>query len=345
MRKLPVNEYLEKEWGDYPLLDVRSPGEFEAGHIPGALSLPLFSDEERAIVGTLYKQKGPEIAFQKGLEVAGQKLPWYVEEARRLVPGSQKIAVHCWRGGQRSGSLAWLLSFSGFDVSVLEGGYKAYRRYIHEQFGERPFRSVVLGGATGSGKTAVLKALREMGEQVLDLEGIAHHKGSAFGALGETPQPNVEQFENELFHAFKALDTDRRVWVENESRSIGRVFLPEGLWHRLQRSPLVQLEVPFENRVAYLVEVYGTFPVGSLEASFLRIEKKLGGQHLKTALQALQSGDYATAAAIALKYYDKTYAYTTSKGDFDPIIHLYDSSKDHTQTALRLKQLADEHGL
>ena len=345
MRILPASEFLENEWRKYPLLDVRSPGEFEAGHIPGAFNLPLFSNEERAVVGTLYKQKGPEIAFQKGLEVAGKKLPWYVAEARRLVPGDKKIVVHCWRGGQRSGSLAWLLGFSGFDVSVLEGGYKAYRRYVHAQFGERPFRCIILGGATGSGKTAVLKALQEMGEQVLDLEGIAHHKGSAFGALGEAPQPRVEQFENELFDAFNGLDTRRRVWVENESRAIGRVFLPEELWHRLQRSPLIQLEVPFENRVAYLVEVYGAFPAESLEASFLRIERKLGGQHLATALQALRSGDYATAAATALKYYDKTYAYTTSKGNFDPIIDLYDSSKDHIQTALRLKQVADEHGL
>ncbi|MFM8362242.1 MAG: tRNA 2-selenouridine(34) synthase MnmH [Haliscomenobacter sp.] len=345
MRKLPICEFLESEWRKYPLLDVRSPGEFEAGHIPGAFNLPLFSDEERAIVGTLYKQKGPETAFQKGLELAGKKLPWYVEEARHLAAGSKEIVVHCWRGGQRSGSLAWLLGFAGFDVSVLEGGYKAYRRYVHAQFEERPFRGVVLGGATGSGKTAVLKTLREIGEQVLDLEGLAHHKGSAFGALGETPQPGVEQFENNLFDAFQALDTHRRVWVENESRAIGRVHLPEELWHRLQKSPLIHLEVPFENRVSYLVEVYGTFPREGLEASFLRIERKLGGQHLKTALQALESGDYATAAAIALKYYDKTYAYTTSKGDFDPIIDLYDSSKDHKQTALRLKELADEHGL
>lgn len=343
MKKIEISEWL-RSGGSIPLLDVRTPAEFEAGHIPGALNLPLFSNEERVVVGTLYKQKSPEDAFQKGLEYAGAKLSWYVAEAKRLAP-DRKVALHCWRGGQRSGSLAWLLSFAGFEVQLISGGYKAYRQHILADFGDRKMPYIILGGPTGSGKTAILHHLRAMGEQILDLEALAHHKGSSFGALGESPQPSVEQFENNLYLEFSQLNPGKRVWVENESRAIGRVFLPEGIWGHLQRSPLIELEMPFEDRVAFLVEIYGAYQQDDLKAAFERIERRLGGQHLKAAVEALERQDYATAAAIALKYYDKTYSYTTSKGFFDPVFHLEVSGKDQEATAHQLIKYADSHGL
>ncbi|MFM8451159.1 MAG: tRNA 2-selenouridine(34) synthase MnmH [Haliscomenobacter sp.] len=343
MRKAEIATWLEQREPGV-VLDVRTPAEYAAGHIPGAVNLPLFSNEERVVVGTLYKQVSPQAAFQKGLKYAGAKLAWYVSEAERLSPNRQ-VTIHCWRGGQRSGSLAWLLSFAGFEVTVLQGGYKAYRRHILAEFESRSMPYLILGGPTGSGKTALLHQMERMGEQILDLEKLAHHKGSSFGALGELPQPSVEQFENNLYAALHRLEPGRRVWVENESRSIGRVFLPEGLWHRLQRSPLIEVHMPFEARVNHLVEGYGQFSGEELEAAFVRIERKLGGQFVKAALESLQQGDYAAAAAIALKYYDKTYAYTTSKGLFDPRLKLEISGVDTENDARILIDYAESNRL
>ncbi|MGB3547800.1 MAG: rhodanese-like domain-containing protein, partial [Saprospiraceae bacterium] len=173
---------------DRVLLDVRSPGEYAEGHIVGARSLPLFSDEERAEVGTAYKQEGPAPAFLLGLERSGPKLRAYVERALELAPG-RRVTVHCWRGGQRSASMGWLLERAGFDVAILPGGYKAYRTEARAWLGSFPHHLRLLCGPTGSGKTAVLHALRAQGAAILDLEGMARHRGSSFGAIGQEPQP------------------------------------------------------------------------------------------------------------------------------------------------------------
>ena len=317
MHKITADVLLENTT-DRVLLDVRTPAEYAIGHIPGAYNLPLFSNEERVVVGTLYKQQSPDKAFLKGLEYAGARMPDYVKEARLLAPRG-KVVVHCWRGGQRSGSLSWLLSFSGMDVQVLQGGYKAYRQYIHQQFGERQLRMLVLGGPTGSAKTKILHELAALGEQVIDLEKLARHKGSAFGSLGEEAQPTVEQFENELYSTFANIDPQRRVWIENESRGIGKVFMPQGFWEQFRQSPLIDLVMPFEQRVQFLVETYAGFAAEDLMASFYAIERRLGGQNLKLALAALQAGDFASAAAIALRYYDKSYLHANQKCNFHPV--------------------------
>ena len=290
------------------LLDVRTPAEYAHGHIPGALNLPLFSNAERAEVGTLYKQASPQQAMLRGLELAGAKLRWYVDEATRLAPHG-KVVVHCWRGGQRSGSLSWLLATAGFDVHTLQGGYKAYRGHALAALAQ-PQPCMVLGGPTGSGKTKVLQALQLQGEAIIDLEGLAHHKGSSFGALGERPQPTVEQFENDLYEAWQQQSAQQRVWLEDESRSIGRVYLPDPFWRTLLKAPLVLLEMPLEWRIQNLVEDYAAFAPDDLVQAFTRITKRLGGQNVQAAIQALDQGNYAAAAAIALRYYDKAYAHT-----------------------------------
>ena len=290
------------------LLDVRSPGEYAHGHIPGAVSFPLFSDAERAAVGTLYKQTGKEAAMVLGLKIVGPKLESFVTEALALAPQKQ-LAVHCWRGGQRSQSMAWLFRQAGFDVVTLDGGYKAYRQEVLSGFATIRLPLIVIGGQTGSGKTKILHALRQSGEQIIDLEAIAHHKGSSFGSIGEPPQPTVEQFENDFYEHILALNPQCRVWVENESRSIGRVFIPDAFWEQMRYAPLFNVEIPFECRIENLVRDYAGISAEELEAAFRRIERKLGGQHLKTALEALAVNDYAAAAAVALRYYDKTYRY------------------------------------
>lgn len=343
MHKITADILLENT-KDRVLLDVRTPAEYAIGHIPGAYNLPLFSNEERVVVGTLYKQQSPDKAFLKGLEYAGARMPDYVKEARLLAPRG-KIVVHCWRGGQRSGSLSWLLSFAGMDVQVLQGGYKAYRQFIHRQFGERPLRMLVLGGPTGSAKTKILHELAALGEQIIDLEKLAQHKGSAFGALGEEAQPTVEQFENELYATFANIDPQRRVWVENESRGIGKVFMPQGFWEQFRQSPLIDLVMPFEQRVAFLVETYASFALEDLMASFYGIERRLGPQNLKLALAALQTGDFASASAIALRYYDKSYLHANEKCNFHPVWPFEVTNQSLRERAEQLIQFANAQQL
>ena len=212
-----------------PVIDVRSPAEFEKGHIPGAFNIPLFNNEERAIVGTLYKQKGKNEAVLAGLDIVGPKMSSLVSEARKISVNNE-VLVHCWRGGMRSGSFCWLLNTVGIKASTLKKGYKAYRNHVLQSF-EKPFQIIILGGETGSGKTEILKYIREEGEQVIDLEGIAHHKGSSFGAIGQEPQPRPEQFENDLALQWNKLDPSKRIWLEDESKNIGRVFITDSLWN------------------------------------------------------------------------------------------------------------------
>ncbi len=301
----PVDDFLNSR-SERVVLDVRSPKEYAQGHIPSAISFPLFSDEERAHVGSFYKQQGPEAALELGLKYVGPKMARFVREAKRLAP-DRKVAVHCWRGGQRSGSIAWLLRFAKFDVITLLGGYKSYRQHVLSHFEKRKLNIRIVGGKTGSGKTKVLHALRDLGEQIIDLEALAHHKGSSFGSIGEAPQPTVEQFENLLYEKIMETDPQRVVWIENESRSIGRVFIPDHFWAQMKNAPLFNIEIPQKERIQNLLEDYVKTDRHELEKAFQRIAKKLGGLQLKTALEALQQGDYGSAAGIALGYYDKTY--------------------------------------
>ncbi|MBL7804830.1 MAG: tRNA 2-selenouridine(34) synthase MnmH [Saprospiraceae bacterium] len=321
------------------LLDVRSPGEYAQGHIPDAISFPLFTDAERAKVGTLYKQQGKDVAFTVGLDIVGPKMAGFVRRASQIAPGKQ-IAVHCWRGGQRSRSMAWLLRAAGFDVAVLNGGYKVYRRFVLDFFERSPCQLIVVGGRTGAGKTRVLHALRALGEQVVDLEALARHKGSSFGSIGEDGQPTVEQFENDLFDAFQQLDWSKKIWLENESRSIGRVYIPEGLWKRMKNSPLLNIEIPHTDRVKNLVRDYAAFPAGELEQAFLRIDKKLGGLRLNEALEALRLGHYERAAEIALAYYDKTYQHGLDNNPSPDIRILKLEHSDPEKIALACREIS-----
>ena len=341
MKSISFDQYFnEKEL--WPLLDVRSPKEFAKGHVPGAYNLPIFDDEERAEIGTLYKQNSKESAMMRGLEIAGSKMTRYVEQARFLLAGKE-VAVHCWRGGKRSASMGTLLEFMGYDVQILQSGYKAYRKLILSDFLEKKLKIVVLGGKTGSGKTEVLKKLKAAGEQIIDLEGLANHKGSAFGALGEKPQPTVEQFENNLYEVFRKLDPDRRVWVENESKSIGRVFIPEGLWSQMAQGTLALIEVPFERRVSRLVNDYGSFPSEELVFSLQKVSKRMGFNNVKEAMDAFKVGNLEKATGIALSYYDKAYQHATDKKPFAQKINLQTDNTDPAKTALQLIKLANEY--
>lgn len=336
LRALSITDFLA---AGLPISDVRSPGEFVRGHIPGAVNLPLFSDAERAVVGTLYKQAGRDAAVLEGLRIVGPKLAGMVERAKELAP-ERRIAVHCWRGGERSGSVAWLLDKAGFaEVLTLRGGYKAFRNHVLEGFNDVPDLRI-LGGYTGTGKTATLQHLAEFGEQVVDLEALAHHKGSAFGMLGERPQPTQEHFENVLWAALQAVDRSRPLWLEDESRNIGNVMLPLPLFEALRKAPVHFADMPVEERVQRLVQDYGAFAKEDLAAAVQRITKRLGPQHAKAALEALASGDLAAVARITLGYYDKTYAHGLAQRDPATVHRLEASATDLRALAQRLKEHA-----
>ncbi len=303
-------EFLEKA-RTIPVIDVRSPNEFFQGHIPGSFNIPLFNNEERAIVGTLYKNSGREASVFRGLELAGPKLSGFIRVLRKLVPGKE-VMVHCWRGGMRSESMAWLFSVAGYTVWLLEGGYKAYRRTIREALGGK-INLVILGGNTGSGKTGILKAMAGTGEQVLDLEGLARHKGSVYGGLGLPDQPTTEQFENDIWHCLEGFDLSKPVWTEDESRKIGIVNIPDPLYDRMHRSVMIRIGTSRESRIDRLVSEYSGFGNEALKEKTSRIAEKLGGTTVKIIHEALDRNDFSTVVQLVLDYYDKAYEHAVSR--------------------------------
>lgn len=297
----------------HPVLDVRSPGEYLHAHIPGAQSLPLFSDEERKVVGTAYKQESKQVAIKIGLKYFGVKMVEMVETVEKSFT-SKIVLVHCWRGGMRSAGVAWLLDLYGYQVYTLQGGYKTYRGWVLEQF-EKDYPIQILGGYTGSGKTEVLKALAKKSECVIDLEGLAGHKGSAFGNMGLPAQPSQEMFENKLAQALSnsaptediEIPSPTCIWMEDESQRIGTVNIPTVLYQKMRQKKVFFLDIPFESRLDYICIHYGKFPKEQLINAIIRIKKKLGGLETKTAINSLVEDDVRAAFLVLLQYYDKLY--------------------------------------
>ncbi|GAB3828208.1 tRNA 2-selenouridine(34) synthase MnmH [Hymenobacter jeollabukensis] len=307
MPRLPLSDFLSGP-ADAPIFDARAPLEYAQGHIPGAVSFPIFSDDERAQIGTTYKRVSPDKAILLGLDFFGPRMSQVVKAAQKLAP-RKEVRLHCWRGGMRSGAMQWLLELAGFRVHLLDKGYKDFRRWALASF-EQPQPLVVLGGLTGSGKTDVLHALARREEAILDLEGLAHHKGSSFGAIGQGPQPTTEQFENDLAWQLHLTPPDAtRLWVEDESRTIGSVAVPGPFYAQLREAPLVVLEVPRAARVQKLAEEYGRHDPGALAAAILRLRKRLGGLATREALAAIGDEDMEKMVSLVLDYYDRTYAH------------------------------------
>jgi len=337
VQRISIGDYLSGQ-PLLPLVDVRTPAEYESGHIPGAVNIPLFSNEERAKVGTLYKRASVDRAYEEGYRFVTPKLDWFVQESRKVAVDGQ-VVVYCWRGGMRSKSFADHLSENGIgEVFVIEGGYKAFRQHALESF-EQPEVIHVLGGYTGSGKTRVLKELERMGEQVIDLEGIAHHKGSAFGSIGETEQRKNEHFTNLLFWEWRKLDFARSVWLEDESIHIGRVFIPENLFERMRQATLYFLKIPKEQRARLLVEVYAGIDSEKLAGSVRKISKRLGGQRTAEALEALERNDYYEAAIITLNYYDKFYLKGLNRRDQEKVVLIESGTTDAAENAESIQRL------
>ncbi|MFO0077267.1 MAG: tRNA 2-selenouridine(34) synthase MnmH, partial [Cyanobacteriota bacterium] len=283
---------------------------------------PLFDDAERAEVGTLYHQQGRQAAVLRGLALVGPRLEAMAAAllAQTQDPhhGQGPLRLHCWRGGMRSGSVAWLAGQVDLPVQLLEGGYKAYRRWVLELV-ERPWPLRLLGGRTGSGKTELLLALAEKGVAVVDLEGLAHHRGSSFGALGLPPQPSSEQFENRIAARLAALEGAGEIWLEAESSQVGRCRIPPGLWRQMQQAPVLEVQRPLERRVEHLVAIYGVQDPTLLAEATQRIGKRLGPQRTALALEAIGQGDWATACRQMLDYYDRCYDHELRSHQFSVV--------------------------
>jgi len=289
-----------------PIIDVRSPGEFAKGHIPNAFNIELFTDEERAVVGTAYKKESPEKATTLGYEFVNPKLNDFITKSIEIAP-DKEVIIHCWRGGMRSNAFADHLIENGFEkVYVIENGYKAFRNYVLEFF-EQPFNLKILGGYTGSGKTEILHSLKNECQQVLDLEGLANHRGSAFGGIDLPPQPSTEQFENNMFSVLRSLNTELSIWVEDESRSIGKVFIPNAFYLKMRNMPVYFLDIPFQERTKHLVDTYANLSHDKLADAISRITKRLGNEKATMALEALENKNYNKVVEITLYYYDKCY--------------------------------------
>ena len=329
IRQIHIEQFLELR-RQIPVFDVRSPAEYSHAHIPKSFNLPIFNDEERAVVGTLYKQKSRTLAVEKGLEYFAPKMKQYVKHLKDFTNGSKSvepglensILIHCWRGGMRSGAMAWLFDLYGYDVYTLIGGYKAFRKWTLDFF-EKDLDLVVIGGYTGSEKTRIIKHISQnTGIRVLDLESLASHRGSAFGSLGREKQPSQEMFENLLAtnldfllrdSKFKSTekkggDCIKAILLEDESQRIGKVCIPASFWKNMRDSNVLFLVRPFERRLENIVCEYGSFDRNDLEQSIERISKRLGGLETKTSKDLLSKGDIGGCFGILLQYYDKTYS-------------------------------------
>ena len=372
IQKITITEFLQLAQ-IHPALDVRSPAEYAHAHIPGAHNIPLFNDEERKFVGTAYKQQSRETAIKIGLDFFGVKMRSIVEEAEKIVgswqsadgaanklPTENCILLHCWRGGMRSAAVAWLLDLYGYKVYTLTGGYKAYRYWALQQF-EKEYNFKIIGGYTGSGKTLLLHALEKEGNDIIDLEDLSNHKGSALGGIGQEAQPRQEMFENLLatklaycqqqtpINEQRTTNNEQSlsancqppsanfIYLEDESQRIGNLQIPMPLWNTMRKSTVLFMDIPFEERLDYLTKEYSIHPKEKLVNAVIRIQKRLGGLETKNAINFLLENDHKEAFRILLKYYDKWYAKGLyNREDADELIQKIPALKVNTEQNLKL---------
>ncbi|TDL79676.1 tRNA 2-selenouridine(34) synthase MnmH [Palleronia sediminis] len=293
------------------VIDVRSPSEYAEDRVPGAINLPVLDDAERARIGTVYVRQSAFLARKMGAALVARNAAAHIEGPLAGHGGGWRPLVYCWRGGQRSNSFASILSQIGWRVSVLEGGYRGYRALVKEALYDRVFapRTVLLDGFTGTAKTAILRRAGEMGAQVIDLEGLANHRGSLFG--GQGGQPAQKAFESALAQAIGTLDPTRPVLIEAESSKVGDRVVPPSLWRAMQTAPRIVIEAPLAARAAYSLRDYADIAVdpARLDAT-LDALVPLQGRERVAAWRALaasgQLGDLA--AALMTHHYDPRYA-------------------------------------
>lgn len=297
------------------LVDARSPDEFAESTIPGALNVPILDNSERAEVGTLYKQVGKRQARQRGVEIVAPKIPAMINQiARQQAETAQPVVVFCWRGGMRSLALAQFLELAGTPARQLSGGHKGFRRHVLDYFEHGKWaRLLVLRGLTGVGKTHFLQLLEEQGYPVVDLEGLANHRGSAFGNLGLPPQPNQKMFEALLWDELHKIPSDGYALAEGESRHIGRVVLPARVYQALQVETSIWLNASLTARVSNILADYPA--VDQLKEEFTQpiraLKDKLGRETMNRYLELLEESRWSELVSeLMVNYYDPLYRHT-----------------------------------
>ncbi|PID78284.1 MAG: tRNA 2-selenouridine(34) synthase MnmH [Deltaproteobacteria bacterium] len=306
------------------IIDVRSPVEYNRGNIPGSVNIPLFSDNERKEIGILYKNTGKEKAFLEGLKFAQPKLVLFIEKITAIMKQTkkEKVFVYCQRGGARSNAFAWLLSASGINTERIKSGYKAYRNFILDVFTQK-YKFVILGGMTGCGKTDILNEIEKQGNQVIDLEELACHKGSVFGNLSGKAQPSSQQFENSLGQKLYSFEKNKIIWIENESSAIGNLFIPFEIRQTMKFSPVIDINLPIEERLKRILREYGCFSKDEIIKRIEKIQKKLGSKNCEKAVNYVSENQIEDAAKILIHYYDKTYGHYLKKNNGKKIFSLF----------------------
>ncbi len=327
------------------IIDVRAPSEFADDHLPGAINLPVLDDSERAEVGTLYKQVSPFKARKIGGALVAQNTGQHLQGPLADKQGDWQPLVYCWRGGQRSGAFATILDQVGWRVRLLKGGYRSYRRLVVRMLYDDPlpFRLVVIGGGTGTAKTELLHHLQAAGAQVLDLEGLAHHRGSLFGATDQ-PQPAQKLFESRIAGVFSGFDPAHPVWVEAESSRVGDRTVPPTLWTAMQSAPRAEISAPTPTRAAYLARAYSDLTKD--EALLRQRIDQLAPYHAAETILAWQhlarAGDWvALAERLIAAHYDPRYAKSASRSDRAQLRYDLKKLDAENLTALAARMIRD----
>ncbi|MBW8351083.1 tRNA 2-selenouridine(34) synthase MnmH [Bacillus sp. IITD106] len=302
-----------KEKGKIALIDVRSPSEFNHSTIPGSLNIPLFNDEERAEVGTLYKQVSPEAAQERGLEIVSAKLPDFIKAFKQL---DKEISVFCWRGGMRSKTSATVLDLMNVKVNRLQGGVRAYRKWVVDKMErmELPPKAFVLNGNTGTGKTLILRTLQKEGYPVIDLEEMANHRGSIFGQIGLQPH-NQKTFDSLLIERLEQVKDSFYVLFEGESKRVGRVVLPDAFHDFKENGIQIFIEMPIEERIHHILEDYQPWKYKEecMEA-FRKIKSRIHTPIASQIDECLKTEEFSLAVKLLLEYYyDPRYKFSADQ--------------------------------
>ena len=320
-----------------PLIDVRSPSEYYKGHMPNSINIPLFDNDERAIIGTIYKKEGKKKAVIKGLKFFEKKIDslldhlFMIIDSHNIIPKKKNnesyIRIYCSRGGMRSQSLAWLLEKYKLNPITLKGGYKKYRRSILDSFSKK-WKIIIIGGKTGTGKTRLLSLLEEYKYQTIDLEGFACHRGSTFGGLGMKEQPTNEHFENVIAEKLYSFKTIHNIFVEAESSNIGKCKIPHEFFNQMKTSKRIEIVRSESNRLDELINTYSVFKKEELKESVLRIKKRLGPQRTKIALESINDEKWDSVCRSVLDYYDRCYEYEKAGKENITLLDLTDKKYD-----------------
>ncbi|MFD1927795.1 tRNA 2-selenouridine(34) synthase MnmH [Sporosarcina siberiensis] len=322
-RDISLTDLLEvQSKGEHTLVDVRSPREFKESTIPGSINIPVFNDEERAEVGTIYKQVGADEAKVRGLEIFSEKLPTFIATFNKI---KTPITVFCWRGGMRSKTAATVLDLMGIHAKRLNGGIRSYRQWVVHELEDKKFlpKLVVLNGYTGSGKTIILKKLYEEGYPVIDLEGMAGHRGSIFGQIGLEPS-NQKKFDSLLLNEVTRYKNEPFVFIEGESRRIGKVSLPEFLNDKKEKGKQLFIHIPIEARVPIILDDYKPWESSMpFKEAFQLIKKHIHTPVAQQIESDLDNGDFASATKLLLEfYYDPKYKHSSNQYAEDQKIHI-----------------------